>query len=142
MVISDCCHAGRFDEPARGIKEIPMRYAAAFFSEEFVPPIFADESRLTTFGDEPSTQPPVYFVFACGDDETISDGGKKNLSPFTKCVTTHPHDPSVPVFETNMMSCSGKASHVDRLPVDPTWEISEPFSMPTPPAQSRKRKAR
>jgi hypothetical protein len=126
MVISDCCHAGQMNAAMRGIKEIPYHYAAEFFRQTVV---------LRTLLEEkvPAEQSPtIYMVFACGEDETINDGGKKDLSPFTKCVIAHPHDPSVKVFEKNLQKCSGKSSHIDRLPAaDPAWEAGEPFGMPS-----------
>jgi hypothetical protein len=145
MVISDCCHSGRIEESAEGVKEVPMRYAAAFFTEVFVP-LNADKLRSISFAEKTrpaeSVQPPTYFVFACGNDETIKDGGKKNLSPFTQCVRTYPHDPTVPVFETDLAACSKKSSHIVRVRRDQTWEQSEPFSMPSPPAQASRSRTR
>jgi hypothetical protein len=128
MVISDCCHAGQISVPTKGVKEIPYHYAAEFFRETFV-------SRASFEEEAPSVQSPtIYFVFACGENETINDGGKNDLSPFTKCVQAHPHDATVKLFEKNLRDCSKKHSHIDRLPApDPAWEAGEPFSLPAAP---------
>jgi hypothetical protein len=147
MVISDCCHSGNLEKSTAGVKELPMRYAEAFFNEEFGPLTFGERFISLTLTDkarpEESAQPTMYFVFACGNEETISDGGKKHLSPFTNCVLAHPHDPTVPAFEAALAACGKKSSHIVKLPsADQIWDLSEPFSMPPPPTEAQRAKTR
>ena len=130
MVISDCCNSGQITDPTKGVKELPRAFAAAFMQERIQ---FRNAGLMSALAAPPSgEQPTVYFVFACADDETISDGGQNALSPFTQCVLRYPHDPTPTALENDLAVCSTKHSHIDRWPSeDEAREASEPYSLPT-----------
>jgi hypothetical protein len=159
MVICDCCHSPDLTDGGTGVKQVSVAVAEEavvetklFFAQNFLE--FASLVDTVTPFDAASDVrafdlgldgPTVYFVFACGKDETIDDGpNKQTPSPFTQCVLDNAKDVDFTAFESALQDCSGKMSHIDRRPIDDEFEALGPFRLPQLkrlPVSSKSRRA-